>query len=366
MDCKDAEQQMSNYIEEEITEEEKKIFEEHMQSCNKCEAEFCKFEKIIRSLKNVKDVEPSYELKSKIIGAISKENKKMGKILPFKIRKISYVAVIIMALIGTYYLLEQNTYNENLKSEMAQKENSLSTLSENSMENTEGIQTYGGIQRANINKNTSEKINLYEGIIGHNEQIKNFEHHIILEKGEFVYAIFKSEVQNDVDIYFETEKGVKLEQKRILGIYNEIVYITSPSNGGDYVLKVETNDDKYIKGTLEVSVHNPQNEKLDELYSYEQNIEKSSSKIMYEYKVPLKTDETCYIYFENKSRNNAIVYIEDEKGNLIQEEIMANKNTSIIYFIPPNPTEINDFVIKIVGENDSNIEGYFKIQALQK
>lgn len=105
MDCSDVRDLFSDYIENQLNEEDLIIFEKHMEQCSKCRDEFYKFEKMIIRLKSIKDIDPPKDLSSKIMNKIiSEENKKLNaKIINF--RKFSSIAAAFIIIIfgGVYY-----------------------------------------------------------------------------------------------------------------------------------------------------------------------------------------------------------------------------------------------------------------------
>ncbi|MDE6181618.1 MAG: zf-HC2 domain-containing protein, partial [Eubacteriales bacterium] len=63
MDCEIIRDLFSEYIENQLDEENLKLFEKHMEECQECRNEFYKFEKMLIRIKAIKDIEPPKELK---------------------------------------------------------------------------------------------------------------------------------------------------------------------------------------------------------------------------------------------------------------------------------------------------------------
>lgn len=185
MDCEIIRDLFSEYIENQLDEENLKLFEKHMEECQECRNEFYKFEKMLIRIKAIKDIEPPKELKNKIMNkVISEENKKLNaKIINFR-KYLSIASVFIIFVCGFIYyqnvliknpsVNEETDYEDNLKTRVANTEeqgvsafNSSEGELENSFDETENNSTNEEIKmkRSVPSNETETGINLYnEGI----------------------------------------------------------------------------------------------------------------------------------------------------------------------------------------------------------
>lgn len=103
MECKEVCEKMGDYIEQQLSQEEIKQFEEHMKDCKDCQAKYEKLEKLMIKLKNVKEVTPRKSLKEDIMQNIKnmEAKKKKAKIIHF--RRYMYLASgFLFFIVGAY------------------------------------------------------------------------------------------------------------------------------------------------------------------------------------------------------------------------------------------------------------------------
>lgn len=123
MNCDDFSSLFTQYLENELDAQDKKDFENHLNTCKNCETEFTNFKKMLKKLKTIQDIEPPKDLKSKIIKQLNTEDKK-AKVFIYK--KYTSVAAILIAVIVTFAFTKLNNVNTTNEQDYAVAEASQS------------------------------------------------------------------------------------------------------------------------------------------------------------------------------------------------------------------------------------------------
>ncbi len=176
MGCEKNRDLFSDYIENQLDKNELKIFEKHMEECDDCRNEFYKLEKMILKIKQIKDLEPPKELKSKIVTkVIAEENKRLNaKILNFR-KYSSLAATFILVFVG--FVFYKSFGNSALENDNIQQMHSNARLVEQPEELSQETEENSNVFKAlpNSEQKNSSFINLYSKGIDVKIQTTNVE-----------------------------------------------------------------------------------------------------------------------------------------------------------------------------------------------
>ncbi len=108
MECKDIREKLGAYLEEVVPPEERRIIEDHLNSCPKCAKNLADLKKAGELVKNLAEVEPPAWLTQKIMSRVRKESEKRKGIWPklfyplhIKV-PIQALATVFIAVIAVY------------------------------------------------------------------------------------------------------------------------------------------------------------------------------------------------------------------------------------------------------------------------
>lgn len=348
MNCREVCNKMFDYIEHQLSQQELKNFEEHMKDCKNCQDEYYKLEKLIVKLKNVKDIEPPNNLKYKILENIKNEVKdknKKSNIIYFK--KYSYVAATMILFLGGFYILKA-IENSPIK---------------NDIYNATKIVDYSTTESKNniIEKNievTTENITETTTIIEKETKINNRN----IEKPAETTTIVKEQTKQKID-----NKEVVTQEDLTIAENNSKEDININNNTARASLQEDTPDLK-IK---EVEIFNNSrvlqaNEGSN--FYYEKTITKDTNMEIFKYDIALYKNQTCNVYFENNSEQNAYIYIENIDGKKVSQDTIVEKksNNSMEFYMTEEKIEQDVYTINIKAEDKNFIDGYLKIEILPK
>ena len=200
MECKDINEKIYDYIEQQLSEEEMIKFEKHMVNCKSCQENYYRTEKIMIKLKNIEDIEPPIYLKHNILKKV-REEKNVLKILRFK--KYSYVAIFIFSVIVTSYSLgisnrvKDGTYDINYFDLKSKNDFSLN----DNLYNSKIINDGHYVLEKEIRK--EDKLNL-------------FKYEILLHKDKVLKIYFENRSNHNVNLYVNDTKGNKIYKDFII------------------------------------------------------------------------------------------------------------------------------------------------------
>ena len=238
MDCKQIRDLFSNYIEQQLDEKELIDFEKHMKECEECGYEFYEFEKMILKIKQIKDLEPPGDLKSKIMAkVIAEENRRLNnKILNFR-KYFSVAATFLVIFVG--FAFYKSFYNDKSKdySNLSLKDENIKSRSIEQSE-IENLKDDSTVFRNLEDMGKNLIINLYsEGIdiiiktddiesaknflIENIEDTKKFEEdpnylEFVISKAQFLELLKKCEKNSDYKIEFQDKKAILEEIEKII------------------------------------------------------------------------------------------------------------------------------------------------------
>ena len=331
MDCKEVCEKMFDYIEHQLSQEETKQFEEHMKECKYCQNEYYSLEKLIVKLKNIEDIEPSSDLKYKILDNIKKEQKQKPKILYFK--KYSYVAATIAIFIGGFYILtaiennpiKSELYNENNIEKYIQSNNENSTL--------ENVQTFG--------QSTSEDIK----------------------------EVQKS-ITNKIDEQSNSDDTIREESynQEQTSLYSESTVQTTTNTENISTPRVTSQEsDSQNESIQPFNSSRMLQKNIDNNYLYEKTLDENINLQLFKHDILLYKNQVCKVYFENKSNEDIILYVEDIDGNKVSKDTIVEKNSNNImeFYIVDEDLEQGIYTVNVETLNKNIITGYLKVEVLQ-
>lgn len=101
MKCDKFKDSMFQYIDDELSIEDRELFEQHIIDCPECKAYYDKFLKAISALKNMEEVEPPQNTKSLAIKRVKKYR------FTNKFKKASAIAAAIVVVVSIYFVFER-------------------------------------------------------------------------------------------------------------------------------------------------------------------------------------------------------------------------------------------------------------------
>lgn len=210
MECKDITYKFSEYIDNNLSEEELIIFEEHINKCKKCQKELNDFKKMVLDLKNIEDLEPPKNLKSKIMNNIKENsNSKQIKYKTIIFRRYSYAAVLVFAiLIGGITLSRlkldgvNNLEDKNKDLEVASFEENYNNRSIINQNDT-NIQDNRIILDNEVSKNLDESINIKSGTFNEEPGKSYFEYEMNIEENTSIKILVNNKSDTDISIHLE-------------------------------------------------------------------------------------------------------------------------------------------------------------------
>lgn len=130
MNCEKYQPKYIEYINNELTPDEKQEMETHLNTCEYCLKEVAALKSLHDLMEDVPELEPSHEVRKDFYAALDKEKNKPSRKADFKINPVVYqiAAGIALFIIGTFFGMKvtpaQNGINTNqvaeLKSELMQ------------------------------------------------------------------------------------------------------------------------------------------------------------------------------------------------------------------------------------------------------
>lgn len=192
MKCEEACDKMIDYIDQQLPQEELKPFEEHMKNCATCQEEFENLEKLIIKLKNIKDLNPSDNLKRRILSNIETLDNKKNKIIKVNFyKKYLYIASSIFVLFSCVYLFKYN-------------QNSNITISIEEMNTTysDNIPKLRDVREAIIKENYTYSKNITKDM-----KTKIFRHDFVMLQDNICSIYFENTGLSDVVIRIEDIDG---------------------------------------------------------------------------------------------------------------------------------------------------------------
>jgi len=126
MKCQEFDDLIVDYIEENLTLEQRKVVENHLTQCRKCRAAFDRYKETVQALNNLPRVECPDKVVDRIfhsIDSISSKESVLTKIIQLVSRKISWklsiamgVAVIVLNVLIFYEHKEKENYVQHVYS----------------------------------------------------------------------------------------------------------------------------------------------------------------------------------------------------------------------------------------------------------
>ena len=324
---------MFDYIEHQLSQQEIKDFEEHMKDCKNCQNEYYKLEKLTVKLKNIKDIQPPNNLKYKILENIkneAKQQKKKSKIAYFK--KYSYVAATMIVFLGGFYMLKA-LENSPVKNDI---------YSVNSVNNYTTSQTTINIQ--DVTEATTEVIT--QDLKLKEDNKKNTR---------------QATIEN---IQKQTENTTIVESK------TEIVSKARTQQEPSQFSNTENLQPALIEPN-EVEIFNNSrslNANIGDNHLYEKTITKDNNIQIFKYDIPLYKNQICNVYFENSSQQDVHLYVENIDGEKVSQDTLVEKssNNSMQFYMAEEELEQDVYTINVKAADKNFLEGYLKIEILEK
>lgn len=333
MNCREICSKMFDYIEHQLSQQEIKDFEEHMKDCKNCQNEYYKLEKLTVKLKNIKDIQPPNNLKYKILENIkneAKQQKKKSKIAYFK--KYSYVAATMIVFLGGFYMLKA-LENSPVKNDI---------YSVNSVNNYTTSQTTINIQ--DVTEATTEVIT--QDLKLKEDNKKNTR---------------QATIEN---IQKQTENTTIVESK------TEIVSKARTQQEPSQFSNTENLQPALIEPN-EVEIFNNSrslNANIGDNHLYEKTITKDNNIQIFKYDIPLYKNQICNVYFENSSQQDVHLYVENIDGEKVSQDTLVEKssNNSMQFYMAEEELEQDVYTINVKAADKNFLEGYLKIEILEK
>lgn len=261
MNCNEVCEKMYDYIENQLSQQDLKSFEEHMKNCTHCQQQYEQTEKLLIKLKNIKDVEPPKHLKYKILDNIKKEEKSK-KIIYFK--KYSYVAAAIAIFVCSFYTLKiienytqkatlyTNSQNNKTKTRQIEQSSEQQVDLQQPAKASRSIDTQNNLTSDNQNNNY-----FYTKNITKDENTKIFKYDIALYKNYICNISFENNDNENVVLYVEDIDGNKISQDTFVlknDTANMEFYITNEDfEEGVFTIVAETKG-KSLNGLLNIEI----------------------------------------------------------------------------------------------------------------
>jgi len=106
VDCKRFQEQIQFYLDGELTEEERRTLEQHLQSCSSCGEEFNLMKKVCSSLEELPEFEPSQKFNESVLEALGYGPKVLRRkfLLPFLFPRPSYALPRILLVPAMFFI----------------------------------------------------------------------------------------------------------------------------------------------------------------------------------------------------------------------------------------------------------------------
>lgn len=261
MNCNQVCEKMYDYIENQLSQQDLKAFEEHMKNCTHCQQQYEQTQKLLIKLKNIKDIEPPTYLKYKILENIKKEEKSK-KIIYFK--KYRYIAVTIGILACSFYTLKiienytqkttlyTNTQNLSKTRQIEQPQQSEQQADFQPPAKTKAIEP-----QSQPTSNTENNNYSYTKNITKDDKTKIFKHDIALYKNYICNVSFENNDNKNVILYVEDIDGNKVSTDTLVlknNSGNMQFYINNEDFQQDvFTIVVETKGEN-LNGLLNIEI----------------------------------------------------------------------------------------------------------------
>lgn len=322
MNCNDVCEKMYDYIENQLSQQDLKAFEEHMKNCTYCQQQYEQTEKLLIKLKNIKDIEPPKHLKYKILENIKKEQNPK-KIIYFK--KYSYVAATIAIFICSFYTLK---YIENY---------------------TQKATLYTNNQNNQNNQINQQKTKIIEQPLEQQPETQS---------------------QTQPNIQSDTQSNTKIQVEDNQTTNQQIEQSTQQSiqqSIQQQDLQSQPKIARSIDNEKKAQTFNQQildNESND--YFYTKNITKDDKTKIFKHDIALYKNYICNVYFENNDNQDIILYVEDINGNKVSPDtlILKNDKGNMQFYMTDENFEQDVFTI-VLETKGENLNGLLNIEILQ-
>lgn len=244
MNCDEARDKMSEYIDYQMRDEELEAFENHMKDCESCQNEFAILESMVLKLKNIEDIEPPSYLSENIMNAIMKEVTQK-KVVPFRRYSLvaSILAFFVVCGVVSRVIPERQSYDYDLPNAR--------TMQIAFDDSNESVIEGRGIAIPTAPYNYEKNLSL-------TDEMMLFSHYVLLQDDMTLTFHFSNTSNYDIRIYLENSNGESVYPSSVIEKGSEATMTYSVNSGESDVFGIIISSEHILEGnfTVDIKVNN--------------------------------------------------------------------------------------------------------------